>query len=350
MSWQKFSDRARESRKVRRSPLDAIGFWWAAGNWCCEHKTDGFIPKEDLPDIFRPIGHQVDHAAMAAECVKRKLFIDHGEAYEVHDWLEFNHSKERDDERKAKDARRAAEYRARQKKLRELGIAKESVEPSRVTSRERHGANVTGSDVTHAASADERHADDDTKTPSDVRHALPSRPASSRPASFSDQTPPTPQGVGEGLDAGPGDVPGEADERPSPAQTGRFTRQPAADIEVMRVAFHGAAEALGWLPAPDVSKTDMWAAARRAAQAVTRDVTYHSAAYAIAKAAMKRARLQDTPGMVGHLMKSVEPFRPPALRARNGRMERAEGTTGADFEGVDTEAQLAEMARMGGGA
>lgn len=160
MSWQKFSDRARESRKVRRASPDAITLWWAIGNWCCEHKTDGFVARDEIADCWRPIGRRFNHSAAAKELVELGLLEDHGDKLEVHDFLEFNPSREDDEERKGRDARRAKAYRARQAAL------KSPQNPSSVT------LDVTQRDER------ERHAADVTGDPSTPRHAplVPSRP------------------------------------------------------------------------------------------------------------------------------------------------------------------------------
>jgi hypothetical protein len=121
VSWQKFSDRARESKKVRQSSCAAIVLWWAAGNYCSEHGTDGFVAKEDMKDVFRPIGRRFNHEVAARECVDSGLLIDHGTHFEVHDYLEYNPTREQVNERKAHDAKRAANYRARQKALKKIG-------------------------------------------------------------------------------------------------------------------------------------------------------------------------------------------------------------------------------------
>lgn len=117
MVWQKFSDRARESRKVRRASPDAIVLWWAVGNWCSEHGTDGVIPPDEITDAWRPVGHAFDHGAAAKECLERGLLevVDGG--YYVHDFLKFNPSREdlADDSRS--NAKRQALWRDRQRTI-----------------------------------------------------------------------------------------------------------------------------------------------------------------------------------------------------------------------------------------
>lgn len=113
MSWGRFDDRARENLKVRRAGTEAFALWTAAILWCCEHATDGRVPKELLPDVWRPIGERFDHAAVARVCVENRLFIDDGDAYLVHDFLEFNPSKAEQEDKKRKAAERARRHRKR---------------------------------------------------------------------------------------------------------------------------------------------------------------------------------------------------------------------------------------------
>ncbi|MEC7520150.1 MAG: hypothetical protein VYE22_09815 [Myxococcota bacterium] len=113
MSWGRFDDRARENLKVRRAGTEAFALWTAAILWCCEHATDGRVPKELLPDVWRPIGESFDHAAVARVCVENRLFVDDGDAYLVHDFLEFNPSKAEQEDKKRKAAERARRHRRR---------------------------------------------------------------------------------------------------------------------------------------------------------------------------------------------------------------------------------------------
>lgn len=113
MSWGRFDDRARENLKVRRAGTEAFALWTAAILWCCEHATDGRVPKELLPDVWRPIGESFDHAAVARVCVENRLFVDDGDAYLVHDFLEFNPSKAEQEDKKRKAAERARRHRKR---------------------------------------------------------------------------------------------------------------------------------------------------------------------------------------------------------------------------------------------
>lgn len=181
MGWQKFSDRARESKKIRAASPEEITLWWALGNYSCEHNLDGFVAKSDLTDAWRPIGRRFNHAAVAEKCVESGLLLDHGDHYEIHDYLEYNPSKEQIEEKKKKDAKRAATYRARQNTLKKLGIRQP------VTSDVTH-------DVTHDESCDEpRDVTGDVQRTSSERHASSraharaSRPVPTRPVPIAER-------------------------------------------------------------------------------------------------------------------------------------------------------------------
>lgn len=123
MSWQKFDDSARESKKIRRTKLEVIGFWWAAGNYCAAQLNDGFIPRDELEDVFRPLGHRVNHWHLARACVSAGLFVEHKDHFEVKDFLEFNTSREEAEAKRETDSRRQKTRRARDRAAASRGIS-----------------------------------------------------------------------------------------------------------------------------------------------------------------------------------------------------------------------------------
>lgn len=306
MSWQKFTDRARENRKIRRSSPEAITLWWAVGNWCCEHKTDGFIDKDDLADAWRPLGRKFDHEKAAKECVQRGLFVDHGTAYEVHDFLEYNPSKEQEDDRKAKDARRAASYRARKAALKNLGQDRSItalVTRDEMRDEVRDGTRDSTSDEARDAGRDshvtsrERHADDAAGDPSGVRHALPLRPASTR---FEDQ--------GEW----------RAGARPPSS---------SSHAQTFRDVFAAEAFGMGWKPTPRLTHTHLAQAVDRAREMEGDGDSFEEAARKLSRTALEGARA--TGKDVGFVLLACEPgkpFRAPA----NGVRATAGVTPSAD--------------------
>ena len=91
-----FKTDAHINLKVRQASLEAIGLWWAAGNWCSHHLTDGRINKELMPGVFSPVGYSISKKKLfliISELVSLKLLEDCGDYFQVHDYLESNFSK-----------------------------------------------------------------------------------------------------------------------------------------------------------------------------------------------------------------------------------------------------------------
>lgn len=93
MTWQRFDDRARDNPKVRRAGTHAVVLWWAAGNWCSDHLTDGLVPKDQIRDVWRPLSERFPYTKAITSAIRHGLLVDVGEHYEVHDYLKYNRSK-----------------------------------------------------------------------------------------------------------------------------------------------------------------------------------------------------------------------------------------------------------------
>lgn len=116
MVWQKFSDRARESRKIRSCSDSAFRLWWAIGNWCSEHETDGYIPKGEVKDAWRPLARKrFRYAECCQELVEIGLLEDHETAFKVHDFEQFNPPKVVLEQRRSGGRERVSRHRSRQK-------------------------------------------------------------------------------------------------------------------------------------------------------------------------------------------------------------------------------------------
>jgi hypothetical protein len=77
--------------------------------YCSEHLTDGLIGAEVIPTL-RP----KYRSAMLAELIDRNLWRQHGDVYEIHDYLDWNRSREQveqERERKRRAGRKGAENR-----------------------------------------------------------------------------------------------------------------------------------------------------------------------------------------------------------------------------------------------
>jgi hypothetical protein len=147
MGWARLDDEAAESLKVRRAGTQAATLWYASITWCAKHRTDGVIERELVSDIWRPIGEAFDHESAAARLVEVGLWDEHPAGYAVHDFLDYNPSREEENARRARDA-------DRQRRRRGDPPRTSSVSPSGVTA-----------DVQR-----------DTERTSSVSHATPTRP------------------------------------------------------------------------------------------------------------------------------------------------------------------------------
>jgi len=153
MGWARLDDEAAESLKVRRAGTQAAALWYASITWCAKHRTDGVIERELVSDIWRPIGEAFDHEAAAARLVEVGLWDEHPQGYAVHDFLDYNPSREEENARRARDTQRQ---------------------------RRRRSGDVTGTmpvlrpaDVTPSVTRDVQR---DTEETSSVSHATPTRP------------------------------------------------------------------------------------------------------------------------------------------------------------------------------
>lgn len=89
MTWVKLDDRFAGNPKVIAAGPEPMWLYVAGLCWCAQNLTDGRIPKAVLPilsTVKRP-------PACAQRLVEVGLWIDDGDGYEVHDYLEFQPSK-----------------------------------------------------------------------------------------------------------------------------------------------------------------------------------------------------------------------------------------------------------------
>lgn len=87
MTWVKLDDQFAFHPKAASAGPEAMWLYVAGLCWCSQHLTDGRIPKATVP-ILAAVKRTT-----AAKLVEVGLWDDHGDAYEVHDYLEFQPSK-----------------------------------------------------------------------------------------------------------------------------------------------------------------------------------------------------------------------------------------------------------------
>jgi len=75
--------------------------------YCAKNTTDGVIPAERVGRLIPRF-----KAAFLADLCESKLWLPHPEGHEIHDYLDWNKSKAWWDEKREKDAKRKADWRA----------------------------------------------------------------------------------------------------------------------------------------------------------------------------------------------------------------------------------------------
>lgn len=110
MSYAKFDDGFADHPKHRPLSHGAFRLHVSGILHCARWLTDGLITAEVLPDIMRGF-----RAQYARELVERGLWLERmpGELYEIRDYLQWNDSREKVEQRRGKNAQRLAEWRAR---------------------------------------------------------------------------------------------------------------------------------------------------------------------------------------------------------------------------------------------
>lgn len=113
MSWSRFDDRyAQHPKMVALGDFYEVGLALdvAAVGWCNLNDTEGVVPKPQVPRLIRCHGMRlgavkVTPERVAAELVRVGRWHDDGDTYRIHDFLEYNLSRE---QKAARSAARAA--------------------------------------------------------------------------------------------------------------------------------------------------------------------------------------------------------------------------------------------------
>jgi len=108
MAWAKFDDGFADHPKNRALTDGAFRLHVSAILHCNRWLTDGLVTADVLPDLMRRY-----RKAYADELVHRGLWLEltPGELYQIHDFLEWNDSRARVEERREKQARKLREWR-----------------------------------------------------------------------------------------------------------------------------------------------------------------------------------------------------------------------------------------------
>ena len=95
MAWIKLDDNWMDHPKIIRAGKDARDMWLASITWCAKHLTDGYFPKNLLPQLAVMAGIDVANCQSFANVLLEVCLWDvSGDNYVVHDYLDYNPSKE----------------------------------------------------------------------------------------------------------------------------------------------------------------------------------------------------------------------------------------------------------------
>lgn len=111
MTWTKLDDTFHSHPKIRRAwrePI-ALGLHVLALNYATCHDLDGEVPTEFVED---QVPDQSDRARAIEVLVDIGLWAENGKGWVIHDFLEYQPSRAKLREKRAKDAERKREERA----------------------------------------------------------------------------------------------------------------------------------------------------------------------------------------------------------------------------------------------
>lgn len=140
VSWARFDDRYHDNRKIKRAwrkNRGSVGLHSMAVTYCAMHETDGVVDGEWLEDKL-PAKRERD--VIVGVLVEVGLFSPRDDgAFEVNDYLEYNHSKQQADAQRAAKATRQAKWRERNRSSSSDTSQDASIDASTDVSTGRHG-------------------------------------------------------------------------------------------------------------------------------------------------------------------------------------------------------------------
>jgi len=109
MPYLNMDDNFADHPKVDALSDGAFRLHVAALCYCAKNTTNGVVEKRRVPRLtstYKP--------SQLAELMDSSLWMPHSDGYEIHDYLDWNKSKDWWDEKREKDAKRKAQWRADQ--------------------------------------------------------------------------------------------------------------------------------------------------------------------------------------------------------------------------------------------
>lgn len=119
MAWSRFDDLYAQHPK-----MVALGDFYEVGlaldvagiGWCNLNRTDGVVPKAQVPRLIRCVGMRIGRTVVTPELVADRLvsvgrWLDEGDAYRIHDYLKYNPSRAQVDAKRQATADRVQRHR-----------------------------------------------------------------------------------------------------------------------------------------------------------------------------------------------------------------------------------------------
>jgi hypothetical protein len=118
MSWARLDDKAHSHPKFLGLDPGAIALWTLGLSYAASIEADGFIPRKQVPILAATFRARKRAFTLAALLVARRLWDDKGpDGYAVHDYLDYNKSKEQLRRERAANATRQGRARERDRVL-----------------------------------------------------------------------------------------------------------------------------------------------------------------------------------------------------------------------------------------
>jgi hypothetical protein len=107
VAWLRIDDRVRTHPKIVEAGPEAAWVWFSGICYCREHLTDGFIPSAMLASLVPGVNERKVRL-LAAKLTEARLWHADPKGYRVHDFLDWNPSREqvmvkREEDRKRKE-------------------------------------------------------------------------------------------------------------------------------------------------------------------------------------------------------------------------------------------------------
>lgn len=106
MTWARlddgFCDHPKTLRVWHRRP-DALGLHARAISWVAKQETDGHLP-EEVVAMLQP--DETERGAMVSALVEAEMWHENGEGFVIHDYLDYNPSRQELTDKRKKDRER----------------------------------------------------------------------------------------------------------------------------------------------------------------------------------------------------------------------------------------------------